>query len=416
MFFFLILAIFIGTIAMIAVYALPTEKMYHHVQGITEMYHSAETQPRWATGWHTALDNFTDSVMLMTAIHPSSGSVVADAMSNARWNHYSESSDNPVSYMIDKTQRNEQIDTSPPVLYPRYWHGYLTVLKPLLLATKVQNIRILNSYLQFLLLLTVMFAIYKQLGTAYVVAFSLTVLTINPVTTALSFQNSTIFYIILVSVLILMKWNDIFRQKKLYPYFFLWIGICTAFFDFWTYPVTSIGIPLIFVFLLNKSSYPSIATWLGDMFHNIAAWGFGYVGMWSGKLMMYTCLMDSSVIADTMNYITQYQMKLDVSPTVSMTPVSAIHQNLLAFWKDPLNIILILSLIYFLFRCVSGKHLTAEKVTVIAFLSIGLLPFLWYSIVPKHSYIHIFFTYRELATTVFSITCLALSMMPKKSY
>ena len=84
---FLIASVFIGTILMVAVYALPSERMYSNVNGVAEMYFT-EPQPRWATGWHTALDNFTDSIMLMTAIHPTSGSIVFDAMANARWDHY----------------------------------------------------------------------------------------------------------------------------------------------------------------------------------------------------------------------------------------------------------------------------------------------------------------------------------------
>ncbi len=413
-FLILISSILIGTLAMIAVYSLPTEKMYRHIQGITEMYHSVETQPKWGTGWHTALDNFTDAVMIMTAVHPSSGSVVVDAMHNARWNHYQNPSDNPVSYLIKKTQDNNQSDMAPPINYERYWHGYLTILKPLLSITDVQNIRIINSYLQFFLLLIVMIGIYNQLGSPYVFAFSLAVLTINPVTTALSFQNSTIYYIILLSVLALLKWNDRLRQHNCFPYFFLLIGIATAYFDFWTYPVATLGTPLIFLYLLNRPSFRSAAAWLGHMLHNAVSWGIGYIGMWSGKFVMCTALTDTNIFSDTYNYISQYQMALAVSPTVTATPLNAIKSNLSAFWNDPLRTIFVLSLLYVILLIVRKRKFIIDKISLTVFLSIGILPFLWYAIIPKHSWIHIFFTYRELSVMTLALACLAISCVSEQ--
>ena len=61
-------AIFVGTLAMMAVYALPTAPMIRHVE------HSLPPS--------AGIDHLTSGVMVQSAILPESGSVVQDAMLN----------------------------------------------------------------------------------------------------------------------------------------------------------------------------------------------------------------------------------------------------------------------------------------------------------------------------------------------
>ena len=49
----------------------------------------------------------------------------------------------------------------------------------------------------------------------------------------------------------------------------------------------------------------------------------------------------------------------------------------------------------------------------IPYLLIFLIPFVWYCVLANHSYIHVFFTYRDLAVAVCSLECLCLGIYPE---
>ena len=54
--------------------------------------------------------------------------------------------------------------------------------------------------------------------------------------------------------------------------------------------------------------------------------------------------------------------------------------------------------------------------TVLALAAMALLPFIWYFFTKNHSYIHAFYTSRNLAVSVFAACCLFLSFLPKNLY
>ena len=47
---------------------------------------------------------------------------------------------------------------------------------------------------------------------------------------------------------------------------------------------------------------------------------------------------------------------------------------------------------------------------------IALLPFAWYFCTQNHSYIHAFYTSRNLSVSVFALCCLFQSLLPKNLY
>ena len=85
------LSVVVGTLLMIAVYALPTEPMVRHVRESADRI-ELEGKPSSMISWagdfkfaHTLLNPWSDHIMLMQAIYPTSDSVVQDAMLNRRW-------------------------------------------------------------------------------------------------------------------------------------------------------------------------------------------------------------------------------------------------------------------------------------------------------------------------------------------
>lgn len=131
-----------GVCSLYSVFALPTEEMDMHVKMSADTFEKEQTYPT-ITKWCTSqLDNFTDSIMLLSAVYDGTEADLEKAM-KVKYNRVS--GENPTQSLI------KQYKYGMPTYqeeYVRYWHGYLLFLKPLLLYMSYEKIRILNLITQ----------------------------------------------------------------------------------------------------------------------------------------------------------------------------------------------------------------------------------------------------------------------------
>ena len=400
-------AICIGSILIIAVYSLPTSRIYHNVDRSARIYELERHAPFWAGGViHTRIDNFTDSIMLMKAAYPVEDLICA-AFLNPSWKLIDDTPDMTVNTLIDVMKNERQAD-SKVWYYPLYWHGYLVILKPALLISPVHDLRVMNFYVQFFLMLTALFLFYRRFGRNLTLAFALTLLTINPITAAINFQISDIFCIILLSTIFILKKNDFLLQNENYLYFFLILGIVTVYVDFLTYPFAAFGISLCVCVLMNQKFFfkAEPIKVLKKLSAYLFAWGFGYGGMWFGKWILATILTGENVLMSALNNAA-YRTSTTLSAAEgnsTFTFFDVIARNFSALMRGPLPIILGVLLIYLLYLIIRRKKKfpTTTSMTL-TFSFIILLPFIWYAVLKNHSYVHDYMAYRNLAVMIFGI-------------
>lgn len=120
--------------------------MKSHMAESTDLFNREGMYPQLIKEYENKLlDNFTDCLMYATAIHPGTGNPVRDAVRNARYGYEDlDMLQSLVDYANDAGDKENQ---RYEVVYPRYWHGYLVILKPLLLFFNVNRIRMLNGLL-----------------------------------------------------------------------------------------------------------------------------------------------------------------------------------------------------------------------------------------------------------------------------
>lgn len=391
----------------VAAYALPTARIYHNVDRSTRIYELERHAPFWAGGViHTRIDNFTDSIMLMKAAYPVED-LIRSAFLNPSWKFVDDTPDMTVNTLIDVMKNERQAD-SEVWYYPLYWHGYLVILKPALLISPVHDLRVLNFYVQFFLMLTALFLFYRRFGRNLTLAFALTLLTINPITAVINFQISDIFCIILLSTIFILKKNDFLLRNENYLYFFLILGIVTVYVDFLTYPFAAFGISLSVCVLMNKkfffTSKPKKV--LKKLSAYLFAWGFGYGGMWAGKWILATILTGENVLMSALNnaiYRTSTTLSASEGDS-TFTFIDVLSRNFSSLMRGPLPIILGVLLIYLLYLIIRRKKkFQATTSMILTFAFIILLPFLWYAVLKNHSYVHDFMAYRNLAVTIFGV-------------
>lgn len=401
----IMLSVLIGTGLMIFVYALPNERATQNVRASLKLFEAENNGYHWALGEHSNIDNFTNSIMLLEIIHPQSGNVVNAAMLNPR---YGLTQNEKPSDALIKVLHGDTSGLSE-ISYPRYWHGYLVILKPMLIITQFHHVRMLLAYTDFILFVLALLLFYKVFGTPHTLAFAAVVMILNLVSVSMSFQLSSIYVVTLTALIIMLKKNRRLLDDGLYCYFFAAIGIIVAFTDFLTYPVFSVGLPLIVFYLLNKDTPLKV---MGEL---LISWGVGYAGMWSGKWFVAQILTGQEILMNGIHQVMVYTQVANDLVLVGwkLTWLSAIPRNIAVLGHGPIRIFLfvgILALLYVLIRC---RHLITRRI-VLPYLLPAALPFAWYLIVSGHSHIHAFFTYRSLAVTVFALACLAIELWQKK--
>ena len=414
----LISAICIGATLMIAVYCLPTDKMFNNIKGSVDTMKMGEV-PRWSSHViHTSLDNFADATILCKAAYPVKN-VVEDAMLIPSWNPIWDGVYYPAKGFVQIVETGHLDVETGENIYPRYWHGYLTIVKPLLLFFTSEKLKVLNLYIQTLLAFLALILIYKRLGIYYTYSFALMIIIINPITTALAFQHTNVYVTMLLMVIIILLYNDKINKGNKYPYFFMLVGILTAYFDLLTYPLVPLGIGLVIYFAMNKQTFvesPEKFVVL-KLLNNCLSWTFGYFGMWSGKIAMASLLTDQNVFQDAMQALIMRTSHHSGSMSIgeSITVFETIIINVRSLCQGPIKIIFLVTFIYLLYLILFKykRKFTFNKITFIAMSLIAALPLMWYAFLCNHSFAHTPFAYRELTITAFSILAFIVESIPQ---
>lgn len=216
------------------------------------------------------LDDSTDSIMLYMAMDDSEGNPLYRAMDS--YGTYSGS-------------------------YARYWHGYVAVLRPLLLLFDFAELRMVNGICQILLVLVLALMIGKKSGIRYVLMLVTSYALLAPSALAMGLQFTWIFYIAFIGTLVLVKKSEFFEEKQRYLFFFMILGMFTCYFDLLTYPLVTWGIPLIWWVTLDEVKRKETA-WLKRVVTTGFAWIAGYAFMWITKWAYATLIVGWNVLED----------------------------------------------------------------------------------------------------------------------
>lgn len=388
-------SILLGMLLMILAYSLPVSPMKANAQRSTEIFDYEGVYPQLMWGYKMSqLDNCTDATMILNATYAGTESVVEKAVYVFRTEYDGK---NPVKSLTDYANnvRGETYDAT----YSRYWHGYLTLLKPLLLFFDLADIRIMNMFFQVGLLCYILLLMERKQYGKYIPAFVAAVLLLNPVAIALSLQFSTCYYLVLFSVIFVLK-KDTLPENQEMLFFFL-SGILTAFFDFLTYPLAALLFPLTFILIREESWKQAVKKTV--MFSVL--WGIGYVGMWCGKWTIGSILVGRNLWVEALNRAAMYKAMKSGEDEISNLQVIFKNVRVLVKWPVLLGGVGLCT--YYVRKIMQTKSerakLKKQSSLLIAFGIVALAPFVWYLAAGTHSYEHYWFTYRELCISVFAI-------------
>ena len=393
------LSVLIGAALMIFIYALPNARAVENIREALPLYEREGTYPSWALGEHSKLDNFTDAIILLEVIHPTTDSINA-AMLNPRFGLTQD--EKPVDALI-QVLRGDSTGLSE-LIYPRYWHGYLVVIK-------------LFAYAIFILFVVALLLCQKVLGTPYALALAAAVMILNLVSVSMSFQYAPIYLITMTAIIFMLKKNRRLFDDDLYNYFFAAVGILIAFFDFLTYPIFSVVMLLSFWYVLNLRGLlkEKLSTVLKIMSGLLISWGIGYASMWSGKWIISQILTGYDTFANAIHQVAVYSQAGNDLANIGwqITALGAIQRNIAVLGHGTIRIFLFAAIIFLLYVLIRYRKSLTRRL-ILPYIFPAALPFLWYAFASGHSYIHAFFTYRNLAATIFALACMSIEIYKRK--
>ncbi len=404
----LIAGILIGAILVVGVYALPLESIQNNVRKSAATVEAEGSYPFLYSNWRsTRLDNFTDSIMMLLAAYEGDQGLVKDAMLST----YTRFVDHdPADGLVKWATGDESgIETHS---YSRYWHGYLVWLKPLFELFDYAQIRVINTVLQILLLLSALLVMWFKGWKRLMLPFLVMALFLTPVALFKSFQFSWIFYVFMISVLVMMLRFEKLKKSRGFYLLFLITGMATSYVDFLTYPLITLGVPLTVYLVLRERR--SLKQALLDVAALSLAWGIGYLGMWAGKWALCTLLTDSNVMISVQDNISARMSHAYAEET--FTWIDVVQRNIEAYnhWVYMGPFLLCLAAYAALFGResvrVSGRSLAVNARwlgTVLVPLALAaLIPFVWFFIASNHTYIHYWYAHRTLAVSPLAVLAL----------
>lgn len=282
--------------------------------------------------------------------------------------------------------------------YSRYWHGYLILLRPLLIFFNVKEIRILLTILICILGVIVLYLIGKKINIITGIIFFISLTSVNYWYMGISLQGSWIFIISMVFAIIILRNN---KKIKNFPMMFFIIGILTNFFDFLTVPILTLGIPLIIYFLMQENNTEFIKI-IKKIMQISISWLLGYALTWLGKWILLQMIFDKNIFDIVLKQIL-YRMSC-FSNKENINYIEVLLEN----YKWTMGTTFINLMVIYLYTFVKlFKNKTIKiKITlkIFPYFLISLVPFIWYFVVRNHSYNHAFFTYRNLLLTILGIS------------
>ncbi len=393
----ILISIFLASI--FAAYSIPNNNIKSNVKDSVAQLKQEGVYPKLFFGSKSAqLDNFTDSWMLNLAFTPNGKDVINSSLSNIYTNMDAEDNIENLSEAVEN-QEGGRVSS-----YSRYWHGYLTILRPLLAFFNYTQIRFLNMCILFGLFLIVSYLLKHKIGTGVMLSFFMTMMSSMFIIVPMSIQFSSMFYIMFISCIIVLTLHEYINKNNYLKYIFFIIGCVTSFFDLLTTPIITIGIPLnIWILLdINKSKEDkSILSRIFEIVRISILWAIGYGITWASKWIIASIVLNKDVVKEALD-----QILFRTSSThgeIELSMLSVIKSNILVTLDSiPLKMITLL-LIAWLIVFILYKKKSGEIIKSVSILLIALMPIAWYIVLKNHSSIHCWFTYRSLSVSIFAL-------------
>lgn len=347
------------------------------------------------------LDDYTDSLILGIALDKgeNQGKNIFDrALENYK---YQDDEKDPIESFANAIDDSNEANSN----YTRYWFGIETFLRPLLLFFNFQTIRYINMILIFILLMISTILISKKIGLKYAIAFDVMLFFMGITIIPVSLQYIPVMAITLIASIVILCCENNKQFDDFLPYFFIGIGGWTAFMDLLTYPLVTLGIPVVLVLLLKLKHGSTFKELIITIIKLSVIWGMSYGATYLIKWIITSIVMGQNVVIEAIN---QFLYRADVGGTTKISKIEVIAKNFKIYFNKFVLGLLILYLIFWIIGIKKYKKENIKAKEIMPLILWALIPYGWYLVLSNHSDIHCWMTYRIQAITLFALLSASL--------
>jgi len=390
---------------LIAAAFLPQSRILRNVKISADMISAEGVEPVcWDYMGASQLDTVSETLILMHSCETNK-SDLSSVLTNPRI----ACSEN----VIDSLQAYKQSD-SPEIVehYVRYWMGFRPFVRLLLTVFHYWQIRRYLTIAAYTLFATVICSVAKwvDIKSAFLFALSIILIRFNIVCQLLQYS---VCFLLAFCAMLLVPWLS--TRKRYEGLFFMELGMLTMYLDFYTTPIITFGLPLIYLNLLYVKRNEALS-WKQTA-KDAALWMIGYGGMWISKLVLTTLFTDIDAIR---NGFLSFFQRVGIQKVESLSEcynaIGALKKVawVSTGWPDKagikvagavLAVVVLFAVIQFLR---SRQPLKALKDHVL-FLVIACLPILWFVAAAQPTYIHAYFQYRGIVVALWG--CMVYVML-----
>ena len=283
--------------------------------------------------------------------------------------------------------------------YIRYWHGSMSIIRPLLVFLNLKQIYILNFIIITVLTIILLIMLIKTKIKELVVAFIISLIMCFVITVPFCLEYTWTYMIMLIASILAIILEK--RGKKLNILFFV-TGIITCYLDFLSTELLTFMVPILLILVIRYKQNRLTNFKEGFKFLVISTilWGIGYIGMWFAKWILASIILKINafdyVIDNAIERINGGNTAIIRTDNIY---IRAIVDNLLTLF--PINIQKRVERLYFIpvviiiFVLIFIKKKNWRELWFPALLLIiAITPYIRYLILADHSYRHYFFTFR----------------------
>lgn len=375
-----------------------TPDMRHNAWQGALMLGEQQGTPQMIGGFPSAqLDNFTSVLIVKTAAYVGEETPLQKTFGGYRVDMPA----NPGQSEWDAFCEYEFGENSPTggLSYSRYWHGYTLPLRLLLCAFNLANIQMLLYFAQLVLLIAVLY-LMKQRGLIHLIpGFFMAYFLLMPMVSSVCIQYIPVTMIMLSACAAVLAWEEKISDLIGMPAFFALVGILTNYFDLLTFPLVSLGFPLLLLLALRLKTSDSFARLFFLTACCGVAWALGYGGMWALKWLLTAMTFGWGMLY---GIVTQIFLRTSDGGTLSRFGVLMRNLNVLI---SKASYLLLIGLTGLVSLAPAAKAIARHQRVKLDLRALNLLlPALavlcWYIVMANHSFDHTYYTYRNLTVAV----------------
>ena len=288
--------------------------------------------------------------------------------------------------------------------YARYWHGYLVVLRPLLLLFNYESIRVFLFIISLILIGAICYLLYKKIDLMTAIIFLIGLLSVDILVVTQSINEILIFLVAFISIIILLLRKDI--KKNIGAFFFI-VGSVSSFIDLLTAPVVTLGLAAITYFLLlQKQEKANLKIYILELLKIGISWVLGYGLTWIAKWVITEVFFGRPMMSQV---LTQASFRTNV-PIVKGKDMfnrwQIISINIKELSKPTIIANTVIVIVYALILVICNYkncNIKNNIIKCIPYVATLFFPIIWFMVIKQHSYTHVFFVYRTLSISIISL-------------